>query len=194
MSQHPPRNILIVHSGADHPHSVTRMLANELLTKLAGPNDTVVHRTALEGLPVITGAWVAASFADGDKEALAFSDVLVDELLAADELVLVSPVYNFGVPAAMKAWIDQVVRAERTFRFGPTGVEGLTTIRRAWIVTASASTSVGSEVDFNTPYLRSILQFMGVSHVEVIAADQLRSDPQAAIDRASAAIDLALSA
>jgi len=193
MTQPAAKSVLVVHSGADHPQSITRMLADELLTKLASADDTVVHRTALEGLPVVTGAWVAASFADGDKQALAFSDVLVDELLAADELILVSPIYNFGVPAAMKAWIDQIVRADRTFRFGPTGVEGLTTIQRAWIVTASGSTPVGSEADFNTTYLRAILQFIGVPHVEVIAADQLRPDPQAAIGRGSAAIDLALS-
>ena len=55
------------------------------------------------------------------------SDVLVEELLSADELVLVAPIYNFGVPAALKAWIDQVVRAGRTFRFTATGPVGLVT-------------------------------------------------------------------
>ena len=63
-----------------------------------------------------------ASFADGDPAALAMSDMLIDELLVADEVVLVAPTYNFGVPAAMKAWIDQVVRAGRTFQFTPAGV------------------------------------------------------------------------
>jgi FMN-dependent NADH-azoreductase len=191
MSVLPSRSILVVHSGADHPESVTRMLAGTLLERLAGPDVSVVHRTALEGLPVVTGAWVAASFADGDRAALALSDVLVDELLAADELVLVAPVYNFGIPAALKAWIDQVVRADRTFRFTQTGVEGLTGIRRAWIVTASGSTAVGSDTDFNTTYLRTILGFIGIVDVEVVAADQLRVDPQAAIARAMAAIDRA---
>lgn len=191
MSVLPSRSILVVHSGADHPESVTRMLAGTLLARLAGPDDTVVHRTALEGLPVVTGAWVAASFANGDRSALALSDVLVDELLAADELVLVAPVYNFGIPAALKAWIDQVVRADRTFRFTQTGVEGLTGVRRAWIVTASGSTAVGSDTDFNTTYLRTILGFIGVVDVEVVAADQLRVDPEAAIARAMAAIDRA---
>ncbi len=169
MSQHPARTILIVHSGADHPQSITRMLADELLTKLAGAHDTVVHRTALEGLPVVTGAWVAASFTDGDKQALAFSDVLVDELLAADELILVSPIYNFGDPPRDEG-IDRPDRPGRSHsRFGPTGVEGLTTIQRAWIVTIG-DTPVGSEADFNTTYLAAILQFIGVPHVEVITA------------------------
>ena len=102
------------------------------------------------------------------------SDELVDELLSADELVLVAPVYNFGIPAAMKAWIDQVVRAGRTFRFTEQGPVGLLKARRAWIVTASAGTAVGSEVDFNTTYLRTILGFIGVPEVRVIAAEKLQ--------------------
>ncbi len=93
-------------------------------------DDVVVRRAAHEGLPIVTGAWVAASFADGDPAELAQSDELVDELLAADELVIVAPVYNFGIPAALKSWIDQVVRAGRTFRFTETGPEGLLTTSR----------------------------------------------------------------
>ena len=191
MSDHTGRTILRVDSGADHAGSVSRALADALVAKLAGPADTVVRRTALEGLPVVTGAWVGAAFADGDRSALAISDLLVDELLAADELVLVAPVYNFGIPAAMKAWIDQVVRAGRTFRFTSEGVVGLVDLARAWVVTASGSTPVGSAYDFNTTYLRAVLGFIGVRQVEVIAADMLQIDGEAAIARAHAAIDLA---
>jgi FMN-dependent NADH-azoreductase len=151
-----------------------------------------VQRTALEGLPVVTGAWVAASFAGGDPTALALSDVLVDELLQADELVLVAPVYNLGIPAAMKAWIDQVVRAGRTFRFTAEGPVGLTSIQRAWIVTASSSTPIGSPYDFNTTYLRAILGFIGIHDIEVIAADMLQSEGEASAQRALDAIDTAL--
>lgn len=192
MGDHIGRNFLRVDSGADHPGSVSRRLADALMARLVTSSDHVVQRTALEGLPVITGAWVAASFADGDRSALALSDVLVDELLAADELILVAPVYNFGVPAAMKAWIDQVVRAGRTFRITQDGAVGLVDIARAWIVTASGGTPIGSEVDFNTTYLRAILGFIGVRHIEVIAAEMLQAQGEVAVTRALAAIDLAL--
>lgn len=191
MTDHTSKTILRVDSGADHAGSVSRRLADELVKRIAGPDDIVVRRTALEGLPVVTGAWVAASFADGDRAALAISEVLVDELLEAHELVIVAPIYNFGIPAALKAWIDQVVRAGRTFRFTPTGAVGLTEIERAWIVTASAGTAVGSDQDFNTTYLRSILGFIGVGHIEVIAADQLQLHGQASIDRALGLIEAA---
>ncbi|MGD9703037.1 MAG: FMN-dependent NADH-azoreductase [Acidimicrobiia bacterium] len=188
------RIILRVDSGADHPGSVSRRLADELQRRIVGPDDVLVRRAATEGLPVVTGAWVAASFADGDPAALAMSDELVDELLSADELVLVAPVYNFGIPAAMKAWIDQVVRAGRTFRFTDRGPVGLLPAERAWIVTASAGTPIGSEIDFNTTYLRAILGFIGVSDIRVIAAEQLQANGESAVARALEALDAATSA
>jgi FMN-dependent NADH-azoreductase len=178
------RTLLRVDSGAEHGASVSRSLADELMRRIVGPDDVVVHRAAAEGLPVVTGAWVAASFADGDPTALAFSDELVDELLAADELVLVAPVYNFGVPAAMKAWIDQVVRAGRTFKFTENGPVGLVPAQRAWIVTASGGTPIGSELDFNTTYLRTVLGFIGITDVRIIAAEQQQVHGEAALERA----------
>ena len=165
------RTILRVDSGAHHRGSVTRRLADALVANLAGPDDRVVRRSAAEGIPLVTSEWVEAAFADGDRSALALSDSLIDELLAADELVLVAPVYNFGVPAAMKAWVDQVLRAGRTFRFDESGPVGLVPAHRAWIVTASGSTLVGSELDFNTSYLRTVLGFIGIPDVRVVAAD-----------------------
>jgi FMN-dependent NADH-azoreductase len=174
--------ILRVDSGADHAGSVTRRLADVLIDNLAGPGDRVIERCATDGLPVVTGSWVDAAFADGDRAALKTSDQLVDELLAADELVLVAPVYNFGVPAALKAWVDQVMRAGRTFRFDGGAPVGLVPARRAWIVTASGSTRIGSELDFNTPYLRAVLGFMGVPDVRLVAADGHLAD-RTAIER-----------
>ena len=108
--------------------------------------------------------------------------------------MLVAPVYNFGIPAAMKAWIDQVVRAGRTFRFTEHGPVGLVDAhQRAWIVTASAGTAMGSECDFNTTYLRTILGFIGVPEVRVIAAEMLQQlDGEAAVARAFEAIDAAV--
>lgn len=177
------RTILRVDSGADHTGSVTRRLADVLVGHLAGPSDRVVRREAAAGLPLVTGSWVEAAFADGDRSALGPSDELVDELMAADEVVLVAPVYNFGIPAALKAWVDQVLRAGRTFRFEAAGPVGLVPAQRAWIVTASGSTRVGSDLDFNTPYLRAVLGFVGIPDVRVIAADAHLTDHRA-VERA----------
>lgn len=186
MTENTGRVVLRIDSGADHAGSVSRRLADELVRRISGPGDVLVQRAATEGLPVVTGAWVAASFADGDQTALGLSDQLVAELLSADELVLVSPIYNFGVPAAMKAWIDQVVRAGKTFRFGESGPVGLVTARRAWIVTASGGTEIGSAIDFNTTYLRAVLGFIGITDVRVIGAGQIQMFGDVAVDRALA--------
>lgn len=187
------RVVLRVDSGADHEASASRRLADELTSRIVGDGDRLVRRHAHEGLPVITGAWVSAQFADGDPAALAMSDALVDELLSADELVLVAPVYNFGIPAAMKAWIDQVVRAGRTFRFTPEGPIGLAgSIRRAWIVSASGATEIGSEFDFNTSYLRTVLQFIGVTDVRAIGAMGLQLRGEAAFADALADLEAQL--
>lgn len=188
------RVVLRIDSGAEHNGSVSRALADELIDRIVGPRDVLVRRAAAEGLPVVTAAWVAASFDGGDHDELTVSDELVDELLAADELVLVAPIYNFGVPAAMKAWIDQVVRAGRTFRFTERGPVGLVTARRAWIVTASRGTAVGGESDFNTTYLRAILEFVGVADVRVVAAAQLAILGDSAIERAIAEMDAMVTA
>jgi len=185
------RTILRIDSGADHAGSISRRLADALTARLLGPSDRLVQRAATEGLPVVTGAWVHAAFAEGDASALAFSEVLVEELLGADELVLVAPFYNFGIPAAMKAWIDQVVRAGRTFRLSAAGPEGLVHTRRAWIVTASGATTIGSEFDFNTTYLRCILAFIGVGDVRVIAAEGVQRGGEQAVERALAQIEAA---
>ncbi len=185
------RVVLRVDSGADHPGSFSRRLADELVKRVVGPDDLLIQHAATEGLPVVTGAWVAAAFADGDTASLAVSNTLVDELLTADELILVAPIYNFGIPAAMKAWVDQVVRAGRTFTFTANGPIGLVTAKRAWIVTASGSTAVGSEYDFNTPYLRAVLGFIGITDVRVLAAEAVRVHGEVAIERAIAGIEAA---
>jgi FMN-dependent NADH-azoreductase len=178
------RTILRIDAGVDHGASVSRMLADNLLQRLVAEGDVVVRRDVSIGVPLVDPAWIAAAFAGADPAALAHSDELVDELMAADELIIVAPVYNFGIPAALKAWIDQVVRAGRTFRLSTAGPEGLLTVRRAWIVTASGGTSIGSQLDFNTPYLRAILGFIGIRDIRIVAADSVRQWGEEAIDRA----------
>lgn len=182
------RRVLRVDSGASHTNSVSAQLADALAARFAAAGHQVLRRPATEGLPVVTGAWVEAAFAQGDPAVLALSDALVDELLAVDEVMLVAPIYNFGIPAAMKAWIDQVVRAGRTFHFTPTGPQGLVTATRAWILTASRGTPVGSALDFNTTYLRTVLEFIGLEDIRIIAADQLQFRGEQAIIDALAQI------
>ena len=178
------RVVLRVDAGVDHGRSVSRGLADDLVGRLVGADDVLIRRDVSQGIPFVDVPWVAAVFAGGDPAGLETSDELVNELLTADELVLVAPVYNLGIPATMKAWIDQVMRGGRTFRFTATGPQGLHHISRAWIVTCSGNTLIGGPSDFNTPYLRALLGFIGIEDVRVVAPPERLHPDLAATDLA----------
>ena len=168
---------------------MSRQLADALTDRLVDDGDVMIRRDVSGGLPYLDAQWHAAAFAEADPAVLAFSEGLVEELLAADEVVLVAPVYNLSVPAPLKCWIDHVVREGRTYRFTDDGTAGLATTERAWIVTASGGTVIGSPYDFNSTYLRTILGLIGIYDVRVIAADSMRIRGTAAVEAAYRAMD-----
>jgi FMN-dependent NADH-azoreductase len=168
------------------------MLTGELIDSLeAREGDIEVTRRDLsDGIPLVDEAWISANFTPEEertaqhREALAESDALVAELQAADVVVIGSPIYNFGVPAALKAWVDMIARARLTFRYTANGPEGLLKGKKAYVVVASGGVPVDSPVDFATPYLRQALRFVGITDVDVIAADQLNKAAEDSIDAA----------
>jgi FMN-dependent NADH-azoreductase len=101
------------------------------------------------------------------------ADTLVDELLAADVLVIGVPVYNFNIPSTLKAWFDHVARAGTTFRYTPEGPEGLLRDKQAYVFATSGGQHVGTEADFFTPYVRHFLGFLGIDRVEFTYAEGL---------------------
>lgn len=108
------------------------------------------------------------------------SDRLIDEFLAADVVVIGAPMYNFTVSTQLKAWIDRIARAGRTFRYTANGPEGLAGGRKAIIVSSRGGIYSGdrSALDFQEPYLRAILNFMGVTDVTVIGAEGVNISPE----------------
>jgi FMN-dependent NADH-azoreductase len=185
----PSKRILRIDASMRRDGSVTRGLADRLITRLTRhtPATRVVTRDLAEGVEVIDAAWIGANFTDPaarspeQRTALAHSDRLIAELRDADTIVIGLPVYNFGVPAAFKAWIDQIARARETFRYTESGPVGLLTGKRAYVVVASGGVQVGSAVDFATPYVRHALAFVGITDVEFVAADRLAVDAAAAV-------------
>ncbi len=188
--------ILRVDASGRHEGSVSRMLGDQLLERLAanGAASQIVHRDLADGIPFVDPDWIAANFTPEEersvehKAALAYSDGLVGELEAADILVIASPIYNFGVPAALKAWIDMIARARKTFKYTESGPVGLLTGKKAYVMMASGGTALGSEIDFASGYLRFILGFIGIDDVTFIAADQLGMKGEEAVVSAKAAI------
>jgi FMN-dependent NADH-azoreductase len=190
-------NILRIDASARNSGSTTRQLADQLVTQLIAQGygaDVVRRDLAITPPALLTETWVGANFtdeaerSDEQRAALAHSDELIAELEAADTIVIGVPVYNFAIPAALKAWVDLIARARRTFRYTETGPEGLLKGKKAYLVVASGGVPVGSDYDFATGYLRHVLGFVGITDVTIIAADQQMMDGEA-ITRATASID-----
>ena len=196
MADKPTLKILEINAAARYEGSISRDLVADLINALEdrfGSAD-IRRRDLAKGLPFIDEDWVAANMtpeeerSEQHRKALAYSDELVAELQDADVLVIGAPIYNFSVPAVLKAWIDMVARARLTFRYTENGPEGLLTGKKAYIVVPSGGVPVGSEVDFATPYLRHALAFIGITDVEFVGAQGADRDGGQALDAARAYI------
>ena len=176
------RTLFHLNASARSQGSVSRDLSQTLVDQLSdGQTNIITRDVGASPLPLVSESWVGANFTPEEartpeqKDVLALSDTLIAELEAADTLVFGVPIYNFGVPAAFKAWVDLVARARKTFKYTETGPVGLLEGKTAYVVIASGGTASGSEIDFATPYVRHVLGFLGIHDVTVIAADQLMS-------------------
>jgi len=168
------------------------------------PMGTVVHHnTTLEKIPYIDEAAIKAFFTSPDalsptqKQLLAYSDKLVDELLAADVIVLGVPMWNLGIPASLKAWIDMIVRAGRTFAFTEQGIKPLLAPgKKVYVISARGGAypdgTPAKAFDQQEPYLRTILGFLGLADVEFIYAENQSQGLEAAVagvSRAESALE-----
>ncbi len=188
--------ILAINASARQDGSISRRLSADLLAALEQRHGDVrvMLRDLAAGLPLIDEAWVDANFTPEEertaehRQVLALSDALVAELQAADVVVIAAPIYNFSVPAVLKAWIDMIARARLTFRYTDSGVEGLLEGKKAYVIVPSGGVPVGSPADFATPYLRHALGFVGIDDVEVIGAAGADRGNSEALDKARARI------
>ncbi len=192
------QNILRVDASMRTNGSQSRVLTDAVIARFAEANPYIQVTTrdlAATPLPQIDENWINANFTDPDarsdvqRQALAQSDSLVEELKAADTLVIGVPIYNFSVPAALKAWIDLIARARLTFQYTESGPVGLLENKRAVLVIASGGVPVGSPVDFATDYMKQVLRFIGITDVEVIDASQLNMKADTQIASAKGAIE-----
>ncbi len=183
------QNILRIDASARRTGSVSRDLVSKIIDRI-GSNASVTTRDLAEGMSLIDESWVGANFtpaadrSDEQREKLALSDTLVAEIKAADTLVIGLPIYNFGVPAALKAWVDQVARAGVTFQYSEYGPKGLLEGKRAIVAVASGGTEAGSDIDFATGYIRHVLGFIGITDVEFVTADRLMVDADGTMAKA----------
>lgn len=167
-------------------YSISRQLGHAAVQawKVKNPSGRVIERDlAKTPLTFINLDWIAGAFSpperrnESHKRALELSDELISELVEADEIILATPMYNFAVPAALKAWIDHVVRAGKTFRYTAGGVpEGLLAGQNKKVIAIIASGGSYAEgsgltaLDHEVPYVRFIFGFMGITDVHFVRA------------------------
>jgi FMN-dependent NADH-azoreductase len=172
-------SLLVIETSPRGDASISRQLSRRFVARWrdAHPGGAVVTRDLAEtALPHVTAPWLQAYFTPPDhqsaemKAALRQSDELVAELLAADHVVIATPVYNYNVPAALKAWIDHIVRKGLTLGFDG---KGLLQGKKATVLIASGGVyTEGSPIrdrDIAAQYLRLILNVIGISDVTVVA-------------------------
>lgn len=192
------QNILRVDASMRRDGSQSRALTDSVIARFSAQNPYINVTTrdlADEPLPQIDETWINANFTDPDqrsetqRQALAQSDSLVEELKAADTIVIGMPLYNFSVPAALKAWIDLIARARLTFKYTENGPVGLLEGKRAILIVATGGVPVGAPVDFGTNYMKQVLSFVGITDVDVIDASQLNFKADEQIEAAKASIE-----
>ena len=180
--------LLKIDSSPMGERSVSRKLTAEFANAWlkAHPGGTIISRDLNTlNIPVVNGAWVAAAYTPENarraeqKDALAVSELLIAELQNADEYVIGVPMHNFSIPSTLKLCIDQVVRMGKTFRYSAAGREGLLKGKKATLVMASGGVydqgSATESLNFVTPYLRTIFEFIGITDVKL---HRCRRDPK----------------
>ena len=177
------KNILLIQSSPRGLESYSQKVARSIVGDLEErhPGAKVVVRDLAQNPPPHVGEAFVGGISTGPEqrtpeqtEALVLSDVLIDELLAADIIVLAVPMHNFGPPSTLKAWIDHVVRVGRTVSYSQKGPEGMLKGRRAILVLARGgvySDGPAKALDFQEPYLRAILGFIGLTDIEVVRVE-----------------------
>lgn len=192
-------NILFVTSSPRGSASYSNRVATSVLAELRtrNPGATVTVRDlAREPLPHVGDDFFTATRGpsgpqtDEQRVLLDRSDELVDELFAADVIVIATPMINFTIPSNLKAWIDYVARAGRTFRYSEKGPEGLVKGKHVIVVPARGGIyAAGNAMDFQLPYLKSVLAFLGMTDVVVLEVEGTAYGPDAAekaVDAATA--------
>ncbi len=144
-----------------------------------------VRDLAANPLPVLDFAVATALRATEDlsqeqQAVVDLSDTLIEEVKAADTLVIAAPMYNFTIPTQLKNWIDLIARAGVTFKYTENGVQGLIEGKKAIVVTTRGGIHKDSPTDNVTPYLRTVLGFVGITDVEFVYAEALNMGEDAA--------------
>jgi len=182
-------NILQINASARREGANSTRVANAIVARLQQAQPTArltLRDLAVTPHPVLDEVALGALFTPTDQRSaeqaarVALDDALIAEVQAADVLVLGVPMYNFGVPAQLKHWIDAVVRNGVTFRYTENGPEGLLKGKQVYVGLARGGRYRGTEADSQVPYLKTVLGFLGITEIHFIYAEGLNMGTEAA--------------
>lgn len=179
--------LLHIDSSALGTHSVTRELSAAIVARWqdAVSGLTVEYRDLdTEPVPHLTGG----SLAKADPSEAADAERVMAQFLEADVIVVGAPMYNFAIPSTLKAWIDRVTVAGKTFRYGESGPEGLAGGKRVIIASSRGGVHAGAPSDFVEPYLGYLFGFLGIKDVEFVRAEGVAYSPQHRMDAITGAL------
>ena len=164
--------LLHIDSSALGGHSVSRQLTASIVTELQrGTPSTIVHYHDLAAQPL--PHWTPV--ADTSDPAAVLGSQMLEEFLAADVVVIGAPMYNFAISSQLKAWLDRIMVAGKTFRYTANGPEGLAGGKRVIVASSRGGfygkDSAAAAMDFQEPYLRAAFAFLGIDNVEFVRAE-----------------------
>lgn len=178
--------LLHIDSSALGANSATRELSAAIVARWRAqvPGLSVQYRD-LDADPIghLTGAGLAGAY----PAAAAESEQVMRQFLEADVVVVGAPMYNFSIPSTLKAWIDRIAVAGKTFRYTEDGPEGLAKGKRVVVASARGGVHTDAPSDFQEPYLRFLFGFLGIDEVEFVRAEGLAYSPQHRSDALAAA-------
>ena len=186
-------NVLLVTSSIFGENSKSRAVAHDILERLeaADPSARVTVRET-NAIPHFSGELLSALMTPAEKRdaaqqrMVATADAMIEEIEAADTVVIAAPMYNFTIPSTLKAWLDHISRAGRTFRYTEKGPEGLLRGKKVYIAASRgglyANGGPAASMDFQEPYLRGMLGFLGLTDVTFVYAEGLAISPESATE------------
>ncbi|MFZ4551299.1 MAG: FMN-dependent NADH-azoreductase [Aquabacterium sp.] len=180
--------ILQINASARTEGANSTRVANRVTERLLAQNPgalVTVRDLAVTPHPVLDGAALGALFTPTEQRTpaqaarVAMDDALIAEVQAHDVIVLGVPMYNFGVPVQLKSWFDAIARSGVTFRYTANGPEGLINGKKVFVAFARGGIYRGTPADSQTPYIQTILGFLGMTDVKFIFAEGLNMGPEA---------------
>ena len=192
-------NVLHIDSGILGDHSVSRRLTTAVVAQIKAEQSgaTVTYRDLVANpLPHLSGAHLMAANAKPEEidatiaAEVAESQVVLEEFLAADTIILGVPMYNFSLPSQLKAWIDRVAVAGKTFRYTAEGPEGLAKGKKIIVVSTRGghySAGPAAVMDHQESYLKAVLGFLGITDIEIVRAEGLNLSSDSKIEAISEA-------